>query len=365
VALDPRNGEVLAMGSYPSYDPSLFAKPISQAKYKTLNSVENGAPLFDRATGGLYPTGSTFKLVTALAGLDNGLITTTSSFVDTGCLKVGVQEFCNTGKTANGTVDLRSALKVSSDTYFYTLGRDLNNLKGQQLQSWAHKLGLGRTTGIDLPSEGTGLVPDRKWRAEVGAREARCRKKQKVAACGISDMRPWSLGDNINLSVGQGDLQASPLQMAVAYAAIENGGKIVRPHIGLDVEDSEGRLVQQIDPPSARKVTFPAGGRETIMAGLHDAASAPGGTSTDVFSGWDHARYPVYGKTGTAERPPHPDQSWYVAFVPDKTRPIVVAVTIEGGGFGAEAAAPAARQLLSQWFYGRSGKLVRGESHTN
>jgi penicillin-binding protein 2 len=172
------------------------------------------------------------------------------------------------------------------------------------------------------------------------------------------------VGDNINLSVGQGDLQASPLQMAVAYAALANGGKVVRPHLGLDIEDSEGRLVQEIDPPAARKIDFPSGARSAILDGLHAAASAPGGTSTDVFKGWPQDRYPVYGKTGTAERPPHPDQSWYVAFVPDKNRPIVVAVTVEGGGFGAEAAAPAARQILSQWFFGRSGQFVRGESHT-
>lgn len=364
VALDPRNGEVLAMGSYPSYDPSVFAKPITESAYKALNSEANGAPLFNRATGGLYPTGSTFKLVTAMAGLANGLITPSTTIDDSGCLKVGIQSFCNTGKEVNGTINLEQALKVSSDVFFYTLGENLNGLKGQQLQTWAHKLGFGRTTGIDLPSEGTGLVPDRRWRQEIGAKELACEKKEKKAFCGISDKRPWSVGDNINLSVGQGDLQASPLQMAVAYSALENGGTIVKPHIGLDVEDSQGRLVQQIDPPSARKVTFPAGARAAIMTGLHEAASAPGGTSTDVFAGWNQNRYPIFGKTGTAERPPHGDQSWYVAFVPDKTKPIVIALTIENGGFGADAAAPAVREMLSQWFYGKPGKLVRGASTT-
>lgn len=364
VALDPRNGEVLAMGSYPSFDPSVFAKPISEEDYRALNSEANGAPLFNRATSGLYPTGSTFKPITALAALANGVVTPDTVINDTGCLKLGPQEFCNAGEAVNGPVSLRRALQVSSDVYFYTLGRDLNGLKGQQLQSWAHKLGLGRDPGIDLPNRSAGLVPDRQWREDIGAKEARCRKQRKVASCGISDMRPWSQGDNVNLAVGQGDLQASPLQMAVAYAALANGGKIVRPHLGLDVEDAEGRQVQQIDPPSARKVEFPAGALQAIRDGLHAAASEAGGTSADVFAGWPQDRYPVYGKTGTAERPPHPDQSWYVAFVPDPERPIVVAVTVEGGGFGAEAAAPAARQMLSQWFFGRQGELVRGESHT-
>jgi penicillin-binding protein 2 len=172
------------------------------------------------------------------------------------------------------------------------------------------------------------------------------------------------VGDEVNLAVGQGDLQATPLQMAVMYATLENGGKVVTPHLGVEVEDSQGRLVQEIDPPPARHVKLDPGYRQAIMDGLHLAASAPGGTSADVFAGWPQNRYPVYGKTGTAERPPHPDQSWYCAFVPDPSRPIVVVATIEGGGFGAEAAAPAVRQILSQWYFGHPGKFVAGSSHT-
>lgn len=365
VAMDPRNGEVLAMGSYPSFDPSVFAKPVSEEKYRALNSEANGAPLFDRATAGLYPTGSTFKPITALAALERGIITPSTVINDTGCLKVGFTDFCSPGDRGAGAVNLVSALKVSSDVYFYILGRDLNGLDGQPLQKMAQRLGLGRRPGIDLPGAQPGTVPDRAWRDERGKLERQCRRKQKTEACGISDMRPWSTGDNVNLSVGQGDLQASPLQMAIAYAAIANGGKIVRPHLGLDVEDSQGRLVQEIDPPAARSVEISEEARTAIMQGLHAAASEPGGTSADVFAGWPQDRYPIYGKTGTAERGAgRPDQSWYVAFVPDRSRPIVVAVTIEGGGWGATSAAPAARQILSQWFLGRKGDFVRGESHT-
>lgn len=164
------------------------------------------------------------------------------------------------------------------------------------------------------------------------------------------------MGDNVNLAVGQGEMQATPLQMAVAYAAIANGGRVVRPHVAQQIEDEQGRLVQKIDRGTARRVEIAPPHLEAIRYGLHLAASAPGGTSTAVFEGWPHDRFPVYGKTGTAETSKG-DQSWYVAWVPSPTRPIVVAVTVERGGFGSEAAAPATRQILSQWFFGRPGEL--------
>jgi penicillin-binding protein 2 len=148
--------------------------------------------------------------------------------------------------------------------------------------------------------------------------------------------------------------------MATAYSTVVNGGKVPRPHVGLEVEDAAGRTLQSIDPGAARHVKISPGNRQAILDGLHLAASAAGGTSADVFRGFPH---PVYGKTGTAERPGQEDQSWYVCYVPDGKRPIVVAVTIEQGGFGAEAAAPAARLILSQWF-GVKKKVVRGSSRT-
>jgi penicillin-binding protein 2 len=371
VALDPRNGEVLAMGSNPSYDPDVLSRPITQKRLEQLFGENAGSPRFNRAIGGLYPTGSTFKPITAFAALNQGLVTPSTPINDPGCIKIGAaeQEFCNAGKTPNGTVSLPRAIQVSSDVYFYTLGRDLNPVSGQPLQRTAHRLGLGETTGIDLPGEAAGTVPDRRWRAEVGDRERRCRKRRHIAetalgGCGISDMRPWTVGDNVNLAVGQGDLQASPLQMAVAYAAIENGGRVVRPHLGVAVEDnSTGRELQKIDPGTARRVRMDPGARAAMLQGLHAATASAGGTSADVFKGWNQSAFPVYGKTGTAQRPPRPDQSWYVCFVPNKSRPIVLAVTVEDGGFGAEAAAPIARVMLAQWF-GQKKTFIAGKSHT-
>ena len=378
VALDPRNGEVLALGSYPSFDPSVFTRPLSQATYNALTSKANGAPLVNRAINGLYPTGSTFKPITALAGLQAGLITPDTTIVDGGCIEIGAanQPFCNAGKVAHGAVALRRALSVSSDVYFYTVGQYANPVKGQVIQTWARRLGLGHKTGIDLPDEGEGLIPDRSWRAEVARREVKCRERKHIPitalpsfaaarGCGISDMRPWTVGDNVNLSVGQGDLQANPLQMAVAYSAIVNGGRVVKPHLGLEIDDAAGRLIERVAPGNARRVRFSATNRQAIMDGLHAAASAPGGTSADVFKDWNHDQYPVYGKTGTAERPGKADdQSWYVCYASNQgRRPIVIAVTIEDGGFGAEAAAPAARLMLAQWFH-QDKKLVVGHSRT-
>lgn len=369
VAMNPDTGEVYAMGSYPSYDPNVFAKPVKESVYRKLNSALSGSPLFDRSIQGRYPTGSTFKAITATAALQSGTITPDTPFNDAGSIKIGDQTFKNAGGVANGTLSLRDAIKVSSDVFFYHLGALLNSDRphGGTLQKWAHRLGIGRRTGIDLPGESPGLLPTPAWRARRGAEEARCRKRRHVSSCGISDERPWSVGDNVNLAVGQGDLQADPIQLATAYSALVNvyrhggDGEVVVPHVGMEVEDSAGRVLQRIQPGAARRLKLPMSTVSPIMDGLRLAASAPGGTSADVFAGFP---FEVYGKTGTAERPPHGDQSWYVAYATDHgRRPIVVAVTIEQGGFGAQTAAPAARLILSQWF-GVKKQIIKGSSHT-
>ena len=237
VAMDPNNGEVLALGSYPSFDANIFAKPLSQKTFDTLNSEENGAPLFNRAIAAAYPTGSTFKPITAMAALEEGIITPTQTIFDDGEFKLGPQVFRNARNARYGSLAMPRALQVSSDVFFYTLGERANS-RGPIIQKWARRLGLGHRTGIDIPGEFDGLVPDRKWRDAGFAKYSRCVKREKVPAqtlaalkaCGGIE-RPWSTGDNVNFSVGQGDLQATPLQMATAYSAIANGGKVVRPHL--------------------------------------------------------------------------------------------------------------------------------------
>ncbi len=365
VALDPTNGEVLAMGSAPTYDPTVFTHPQTTAQYNRLFGPQNGSPLLDRAIQGLYPTGSTFKPITAIAALQRGIISADAPFVDAGCITVGRlhQKFCNSGSVANGTLSgLADALRVSSDVYFYTIGENANPLPGEVIQTWARKLGLGAPTGVDLPGEQGGLIPDAAWRAQANAAELACRAKYHVAGCAISGdpSHVWTTGDNINFAVGQGDLQATPLQMAVAYSALFNGGTVVRPHLALAVDDTQGRLIQRIPQSGARHVDFDPANQQVIANGLHMATSQPGGTSYDVFGSFPRV---VYGKTGTAQHGNQDDQSWYVAYAPDPVRPIVIAMTIEKGGFGDEAAAPAVRLMLSKWF-GISPKLVAGHSTT-
>ena len=365
VAMNPDNGEILGMGSYPSFDPNLLTKPITQERYDALFGEQAGSPLFNRATNGLYSTGSTFKVVTALAGLQSGTIAPATRVEDNGCVEIGDRKFCNAKSEPNGSVDMQQAIMVSSDVYFYLLGQNLDAKKGQLLQKYARELGFGRDTGIDLPSEADGVVPDRAWRKLVGEEELKCRKKRKVASCGISDMRGWNTGDNVNLAIGQGDLQATPLQLAVAYSTLATDGRVPTPHVGLEVENESGELIQRIERAPARRIKLDENARSVIMNGLKAAAMEDGGTSHDVFTDWPKD-LPVYGKTGTAQRTGKPDTSWYAAYVPGGRgrSPIVVAVTVEECGcFGAEAAAPITRLILSQHF-GVEKKFVRGESST-
>jgi penicillin-binding protein 2 len=214
-------------------------------------------------------------------------------------------------------------------------------------------------------------VPDSKWRNGAYERYADCVKKagltqgttQALYKCGGVE-RGWSTGDNVNLAVGQGDLQATPLQLAVAYSALANNGTIVTPHLGKAIEDGNGVPLQDLRFKPRRKVRIPAADRQAILDGLRGAANSEDGTSDDVFRGWPK-EYTVYGKTGTAERQPNPDQSWYACFVKDGGRPIVVVVTVERGGFGAETAAPAARLILSEWFDVGDDEFHQGSDQSN
>jgi penicillin-binding protein 2 len=345
VVMNVHNGEVVALGSQPSFDPNIFSKVIRQSDYKRLSDPNNGAPLSNRAIQGLYPTGSTWKLITATAALQGGLITPDTVQYDPGSLTVGGVTFKNAGGGGHGALALRQALTVSSDVFFYKLGLEANGHgDGLLIQKWAHRLGLGRRTGIDLPGETPGLVPSPKWRN-------RLYKKH------LTD-RPWSPGDNINLSVGQGDLQADPLQMAVAYATIANGGRVLSPRLGLRIEDSGGRVLQQLESPAARKLNINPAFRQAILEGLRGGASAAGGTSAKVFNGFP---IPVAGKTGTAQKGAgRADQSWYVALAPYPSIKYVVAVTDEAGGFGADTAAPMAREILSALFDVKHDKAAKG-----
>lgn len=351
VAIDPNTGEILAMGSTPTFDPSIFTKPITESQYKQLTAKQNDAPLANRAIQGLYPTGSIFKLITATAGLEDGLIAPDTIVDDTGTVTVDTISFKNAGDKVYGPIDMTDALRVSSDVYFYKLGLAAKaSGDGGQIQDWAKLYGLGETTGIDLPAETEGLVPNPKWRNQLFAE-------------GLTD-RPWTDGDNVNLSVGQGDLQANPLQMAIAYSALANGGTVVTPHLAQSIETVTGEAIEEVRPAAKRQIDFSPGTRETIIKGLEEALQKPTGTAYQVFGNW---KIKVAGKTGTAERGTTiPDQSWFAAMAPADDPEIVVVATVERGGFGADVAAPVVARILESYFKisqvpsatGRSGAVT-------
>ena len=336
VAMDVKTGAIIGLGSNPSFDPNKFSKGIKQKDLDALQSQANGAPLANRAIQGLYPTGSTFKLITATAALEGGLITPDTPLYDPGYLEFGGRRWQNAEGVVHGTLSLRKALQVSDDVFFYRLGLDaFNRGDGQLIQRWARKYGLGQDTGIDLPGELPGLI--------AGPAAKRMLYKAKLA-----DTPQWYPGDNINFSVGQGFLQVTPLQLAVAYAALANGGKILRPHLGERIEDSSGRVIQEFSTRVRRRIKINPVYRQAILDGLRAAASATGGTSTLVFKGFP---IPIAGKTGTAEKGTgRVDQSWYVALAPYPSFRYVVVVTAEHGGFGADTAAPEARKILAALF---------------
>jgi penicillin-binding protein 2 len=340
ISMNIDTGEILAMGSNPTFDPSELIEP-SQAQVNQLYRDPVLAPLVNRATESAYPTGSIFKIITALAALENGEITPDTVVQDNGLIEVGTQEFENAGGVAHGAVELRRALQVSSDVYFYLLGLDM--WKTNELQDEAYKLGIGRPSGLDLPEEGESLLPTKEWRNQLYAEE-------------LTD-RPWSAGDNIQLATGQGDLQTNPLQMALAYAALGTGGRIPTPHVALEVEDAAGRVLKEFEFEPQRKVHIDPGYRTAILEGLHAAAQEGDGTAAGVFGGFP---IEIAGKTGTAQRPGHGDQSWFAALSPYPNPRIVTIATVEEGGFGAESAAPVVLDILEAIYDKQASEVASG-----
>jgi penicillin-binding protein 2 len=332
VSMNIHTGQILGMGSAPTFDPSVWTKPLSNKEAELFFESEV-SPLFNRATESAYPTGSTYKIMTALAGLENGYVTGSTVVDDNGYIELAGQKFENSEGAVNGPISLTHAFEVSSDVYFYKLGARMWNTN--DLQDWSHKMGIGDPTGIDIPDGFDGLVPSKQWRNELFENE--------------ETDRPWSQGDDVQLAVGQGDLQTDPLQMAIAYATLGNGGTIVTPHLGMEVMDPAGRVLRELEPGPRRHVDIKPESRQLIMEGLHLATSGPGGTATPVFSEFP---IPIAGKTGTAERGiTEPNQSWFISLAPYPNPNIVTVVTIEQGGFGAEAAAPANKQILEAYFH--------------
>jgi penicillin-binding protein 2 len=348
VSMNIHTGEILGLGSSPTYDPSELVQPLSQAQVNRLYRSE-AAPLLDRAVEGLYPTGSTYKIITALAGLENGVFTGNTVVNDTGSIEIGTQKFENSEGEVLGPISLVQALEVSSDVFFYEQGYKM--WKTDYLQEWSAKMGIGRPTGIDLPvgESALGLVPSKSWTEEEEAN-------------GNEYIEPWGPGQNVQLAVGQGYLQTNPLQMAIAYAALGNDGTIVTPHVAMQIQDAAGRVLKEFEPQARRHVTLNPQSQQMIMEGLHDVTSGPGGTATSIFQNFP---IPVAGKTGTAERGTgEGNQAWFISLAPYPDPEIVTVVTLEQGGFGAESAAPANLQILEAYFAKRLKKASEKEEKT-
>jgi penicillin-binding protein 2 len=354
VALDPRNGAVLAMASSPTYKPSLFAgrvtrKGLAGAGLTSSTAAAKNYPSLNRALMGTYPPGSTFKPVTALAAMQERLLSPYADELCTGSYKSHGQTFFNWDKSVYAWINLPTALSISCDTYFYKLGEAFYHLPashGHPLQAWASRFGFGARTGIDLGPEEPGLLPTPEWRRERFT-------KQTDPCCWRID-KLWKPGNSIQLAIGQGDLLVTPLQMARFYALIANGGRLVTPHLLFDVENPNGSAVPVPALPAPLASNVDPAALEAVRAGLYAAAHSSLGTSYGTFGSFP---VPIAGKTGTAEKvitlPGYTglqNQSWWCGYGPFNDPKIVVCAVIENGGHGGTAAAPAALKVFQEFF---------------
>ncbi|MGH7426019.1 MAG: penicillin-binding protein 2, partial [Candidatus Methylomirabilales bacterium] len=259
MVLDPRNGEILAMASYPSYDPGLFVGGISKEHFRAL-SLDPTRPLLDRVTQAALPPGSTFKIVTAAAALQDGLASGSGRFACPASMRLFNQTFRNWREADGGSISLPQALIESCDTVFYAFGaefwRRFKKGGGERLQDYARQFGLGSPTGIEIPFEKKGLVPDEGWLKVVHARFPQA-----------FPYKVWLPGYTINMSIGQGDLTTTPLQLAGAYASVANNGTIFRPRLGLGVMDGD-RRVRTVPAQERRRLSIAPAHLETIRRGL-------------------------------------------------------------------------------------------------
>ena len=336
IAMDVTDGSIVSMASYPTFEPAGFVHGIRTDVWQQLNDPVNNLPLNNRAIQGLYPPGSTFKPVTALAGLTSGVITPGTTIVDKGAIEIGDRLFRNAGGRSYGRVALPRALTVSSDVYFYSLAKTIDDLppvQEEEIQRVARLFGFGQPTGVELPFEQDGRVPDRQWKRSV------------------HDANPdafpegnWFTGDTVNLGIGQGDLLVTPLQLAVAYAALGNGGSVFQPHLGARVVDRFGAVVRGVDPETINTFPIPEEGRAAILGGLRGVTTNDEGTAYNTFFTYEGP--PVAGKTGTSQIRGRADTSLFVGMYPADAPKYVVVAVIEEGGAGADLAAPVVRRVI-------------------
>jgi len=330
VAIDPRTGGVLGMVSLPTYDNNIFAKGTSQEEYQKILSDPMQA-MFNRAISGTYPSGSTIKPLIASAGLQDGVITENTTIDDPGEIKVA--NYVYPDWKAHGLVDVRKALAVSCNVFFYSVGGGWEKIRGlgvNKLHDYLEKFGFGQKLGIDLPSENSGLVPSPEWKEQV--------KKES-----------WYLGDTYHMSIGQGDVLVTPLQMATAIASIANDGEVLKPYVVSKITDKDGNMVKVNQKEVIRPKFIDSGNLQIVREGMRNCVTASYGSCSSL----DDLSVAVAAKTGTAqfgnEGKTH---AWFAAFAPYNDPQIVISVIVEGGGEGYSAAGPIAKDILN-WYFTR------------
>ncbi|MCX8072208.1 MAG: penicillin-binding protein 2 [Candidatus Binatia bacterium] len=337
VAIDPRNGEILAMVSHPSFDPNTFARGIRPQEWRTLIS-DRSRPLMNRAIQGQYPPGSTFKFIVAAAALEEGVVNPFTHVNCPGGLSFGNHYFRCWRKGGHGSVNVHEALVQSCDTFFYQVAQRLGV---DVIAAYARKFGLGSPTGIALEHERGGVIPDSAWK------QRRFRQ-------------PWYAGETLSVAIGQGYVTATPLQMANAVAMLATG-KRFRPHFVLQVESPEGEVVAREEPEEVERLDLRATTLKQIRDALRDVVESERGTGKKARL----RGIPVAGKTGTSqvvklgkdrtkpERLPrhHRDHAWFVAYAPADDPEIAAAAIVEhADGGGGQVAAPLVREVLSEYF---------------
>jgi penicillin-binding protein 2 len=360
VALDPRDGAIRALASYPTFNPSVWTSRKKGALAPLTNANVAQAddyPALDRAIAGAYPPGSTFKPVTALAAMQEHILFPYNALPCTGSYKVAGQTFNNWNPFVNTSMTLPTAIAQSCDTYFYQVGKafyDLPPSRGQPLQRWAKTFGFGEQPGLDVGPTTSGLLPTIKWKRETFTK--------KTDPYNWQVDRLWKPGDSIQLAIGQKDMLASPLQMARFYALLANGGKLVTPHLVSAIEQpgpqngpQQGALVLRRFQAPTKELNLDPGAITAIREGLYEATHSGLGTSANTFGHYPKA---IAGKTGTSEthaddgygNTVKTDTSWWCGFGPFDAPRLVVCAVIENGGFGGAVAAPTALQVFEQFF---------------
>ena len=339
VAIEPSTGGVLALASMPTYDPNLFVDGISTQDWKALSDSPDH-PMLHRAIYSTYPPGSTFKPFMALAGLETGKRTAKQAIHDVGYFNFGGHRFMDDKIGGHGMVDLHKSIVVSCNTYYYQLANDLG-IEG--IAGFFAPFGFGERTGIDLPGEATGVLPSPEW------------KRQRFKK---PEQQRWYAGETISVGIGQGYNAYTPLQLANALAALVNDGKLFRPHVVKYVVDSRTGERRAVEPEPLREIPLRDANLKAVLDAMVEVNTS--GTGKRAFKG---APYSVGGKTGTAQvyslrgqryiagrvRERLRDHSWFVAYAPAENPRIALAVLVENGGFGAQSAAPIARQVIDYY----------------